>query len=318
MGIPRIGPRLTMKQQISKSKTFRDRPLALQIHCLPGVKDESYSPKARDVLAFYDAYVDIYKIRIITPHGYELDNARFLINKKYSNEDVDAFLYRIAEKIDKEAARIDEIFRSRSSSDFDEKLNMISVPPGRFIFQEVDGVYQKGFQISETVFTNGHFQRLWELFPNEIPVIFDNPMKLLKESLKKAGAMNVFDCPFTGDYEADEIESMASLIGKRLPTEVEWERAAAYISGLKFPWADKLIDETTGTHTKSVYSNKDLKSPDGIRYQIGIAELTSSEGNWNLSNPSNPKLVDDGEGNVLRGFVIDDNYHLGFRLAKDL
>lgn len=281
----KIGPRISIREQIfDPSSTWR--PQAVEIRRKPGIKEEYYSRQVRHVLEHYDAYLIPYDVEIFSPLGHKLENISPIIQRK-RNEDIDEFLYRTAKLIDQEAKRVDKLMRQSDLEDFNSQLNMID--------------FEK-FRIAQAVFSNGNFQRLWEFFPKEISKIFDDPKGLLESSISLDETPKVFDCAFTGDFEVEEIEALAALIGMRIPMEHEWIRAGSISKKRKFPWGDKMIDESKNPFYTTVVYNKDLQSPDGLLYKVGIGELMKA---------------DDGEV-VIRGFAIDDHYHEGFRFCQDI
>jgi len=122
----------------------------------------------------------------------------------------------------------------------------------------------------------------------------------------------------------------------RLPTEMEWQRAAVGDSGWSYPWGNEL-DETHGNFanhvgkTSPVGSYPSGQSPFGVMDMIGnlwewnltiwgtdnSADLTGyvyrnyRGGAWNVSNPEYLRAIDRGVGHSPRGQLND----AGFRVA---
>ncbi len=192
-------------------------------------------------------------------------------------------------------------------------IKMIVLPPGKFIFQGVKDVAFRGCKIAEVKFTNGMFRNLLQLEPVKLAKIFEDPHKPLKNSLSAIHPdykHESEDCPLVGIYWF-KFEAIAKLFGKRLPTELERERAAAYIDGRRFPFGNQ-FDESLVTFntkgTRSVYAHRNGASPEGVLDLSGNAyEWTSTPyGNIDLSDPNNPQLPQSGDCFVLRGGSWND------------
>jgi len=222
-------------------------------------------------------------------------------------------------------------------------IKMSTLPAGKFIFQGVADVAFKGCKLAEVPFTNGKFEKLLELEPARLAAIVADPAKRLEKSLSAVDSDHkdeAEDAPmvFISHTEAEEI---AKLCGKRLPNELEQERAASWTDGRKYPFGDTFdASKVTfnGKGTRSVYAHRDGASPEEILDLSGnVWEwMANPYGQIDLSDPENPNLPVQGNTFVLRGgswyvsnavFLRGDfrdfgdpdgrNVTFGFRFAED-
>jgi formylglycine-generating enzyme required for sulfatase activity len=178
-------------------------------------------------------------------------------------------------------------------------IKMIAISAGEFIFQGVPGVRQNGFKIAETALTNGQFQKLLEIKPKELSRIFADTAELLGKSIKTAAdPKEAEDCPLVYITQK-EAENIAQLLGLRLLSELEWERAAAYTDGRKYPYGNNFDEHKVAFSergTRSVFAHMGGASPEGVLDLSGnVSEWTSTPyGVIDLSDPKNPKLPQGG------------------------
>jgi formylglycine-generating enzyme required for sulfatase activity len=221
-------------------------------------------------------------------------------------------------------------------------IKMISIAPSNFVFQGVQGVRCNGFKLAETPFTNAHFLGLLKQHPDELKQVIANPEELLVKSMLVAAVSDEAVSSPLVFVNQTEASGIAALLGCRLPTELEWERAAAGLNGRVYPWGyewdqKKAIFNDKGTRAVGLFPAG--KSEDGFCDLAGnVWERTSSlYGEIGLSDPQNPVFPQEGIYVVLRGgswyncvpaFLRSaDRYgshpedrgdFFGFRLAEDL
>ena len=193
---------------------------------------------------------------------------------------------------------------------------MVLVPAGWFIMGSEDGysnekprrrVYLDKFFIDKYPVTNARFQR------------FGRPKK------DYGSKFNDDRQPVVGVtwYQARDY---CKSVGKRLPTEAEWEKAARGVDGRKYPWGNQWdsskvirygnsggkthpVDRTYNTH-RSPYGAVDMS---GNVWQW--VQDWYGKGYYQNAPARNPKGPATGTLRVVRGGSWDDYYPTRFRAA---
>lgn len=218
-------------------------------------------------------------------------------------------ILRANETVGRPAQKIQALtLRIEGMRKIDLGIKLIEIATGEFVFQGVKGVSLKGFRIAETELTNSQFGKLLELKPEELARIVENPQGRLEKSLSAVDPDykgEAEDCPMVF-LSQKESAGIAELLGIRLLTELEWERAAAGQTGRAYSFGDQFGNNKAtfdGRGTRSVHAHRDAATPEGVLDLSGnVWEWTSSNwGNIDLTNPKNPKLPQSGEYKVLRG-----------------
>ncbi|MBX3179719.1 MAG: SUMF1/EgtB/PvdO family nonheme iron enzyme [Candidatus Hydrogenedentes bacterium] len=202
---------------------------------------------------------------------------------------------------------------------------MVHVPAGEFIM---------GSEVGDADESPRHIATTGEFFIDEYEVSNADFKQFDPEHSFREGREN-----FPAIVTWEQADAYAKSLGKRLPTEQEWEKTARGIDGRMFPWGDS-YDPTFIQYDRNKGIGETIakpKSPYGCYDMAGGAmEWTSS---WYKPYPGNP-IPSDKYGEqykVLKGgttfndpahmrcahrfyLPVDDssNYLTGFRCVKDV
>ena len=206
--------------------------------------------------------------------------------------------------------------------------DMVLVPSGEFKFgQNKQATSLPAFYIDKTEASNAAYAQFCQTTNRPLPEHF---------------AANRPNDPVVNVTIADARE-FAKWAGKRLPTDVEWEKAARGIDGRAFPWGSEMEISRANTGTKElrpVDSYPSGASPYGAVNMVGNAwelvdklraapsDLSPFQSLKPPLRPGEPFYMIRGESawEALADGVIWDSYavperwkdeHVGFRCAKD-
>jgi formylglycine-generating enzyme required for sulfatase activity len=186
---------------------------------------------------------------------------------------------------------------------------MIYVPPGPFVLGGEYGFpvqiarLEEGFFIGRYPVTNAEYRRFVEAGGYEKREYWSDEGWQRKQSEKWAEPRywdnpkwNQPDQPVVGVswYEA---EAYARWAGMRLPTELEWEKAARGIDGRQYPWGDGFDPSRCNTDESGIGKTTPVGkySPDGDS-PYGVADMAGNVWEWCAD------WYDEGEDTkVLRG-----------------
>ncbi|MDE0483861.1 MAG: formylglycine-generating enzyme family protein [Candidatus Poribacteria bacterium] len=145
-------------------------------------------------------------------------------------------------------------------------------------------VFVEAFYIDKYEVTNGQYAKFLSETGHRIPKFWDNP------------TLNDPDQPVVG-INWEDAETYAKWAGKRLPTDVEWEKAARSPDGRIYPWGDG-FDASLGNFNDGEKMNGKLD---------GYAMETAPVGSF--ANGISPYGLHDMSGNVWEWVisVLDDS-----------
>ena len=193
-----------------------------------------------------------------------------------------------------------------------DREGMVYVPAGHFFFgDERARTELPGFWIDKTPVTNAEYKRFLDANPSHsVPYVH----------LEFFKAFN-WDCesrsfPEGGDNHPVVLVSLldavkyANWVGKRLPSEQEWEKAARGVDGKEYPWGDV-------APTKSLCNlNRSEKGPTPISMfspqgdsPFGCADMVGNVWEWTTSD------YDKGV-NILRGGSWFKSGHMKISCTK--
>jgi serine/threonine protein kinase/formylglycine-generating enzyme required for sulfatase activity len=188
---------------------------------------------------------------------------------------------------------------------------MVYVPSGTFTMGSDSGepdeapahtVYLDGFWIDRTEVTNAAFQKCVEAGVCSQPIKSSDS----RDSYYSNPAFADYPVIYMNHYDA---EGYCRWVGKRLPTEAEWEKAARGTDGRSWPWGDTFdpgkLALGPGDDTAQVGSNPAGASPYGVMDMAGnvlewVADWYASD-YYGQSPERNPRGPATGLDNVLRG-----------------
>jgi serine/threonine-protein kinase len=173
----------------------------------------------------------------------------------------------------------------------DDHGSMVLVPAGTFLFgREKRAVALPAFYIDKYPVTNREYERFCRSTGYRFPKYWTDPRFSNPEA------------PVVGVSVADA-QKFSRWVGKELPTEEQWEKAARGVDGRAFPWGDEADadgrachgkDPTQGT-TEPVQAHEDGAAPWGAR------ELAGNVWEWTATS------IEDGEPlQVIKGGCYND------------
>jgi formylglycine-generating enzyme len=235
------------------------------------------------------------------------------------------------------------IFNPIYSQDTDQK--MVLIPAGEFImgknssnvtdWQPEHKVSVDAFYMDKCEVTNKQYFEFCTMTGNPLPEFWGSTQFMC--------SLDYPDHPIVGVSFIDAIK-YARWVGKRLPTEAEWEYAArGGLSNCNYPWGNQ-IDSTVANYGKKYKTT--LKVGSFKSNGFGLFDMGGNVWEWTMDNygddyyansqSKNPKGPESGRFKVIRGgswhsgaMCIQTYYRnglsaswidfaVGFRCVKDL
>ncbi|NQT29754.1 MAG: SUMF1/EgtB/PvdO family nonheme iron enzyme [Candidatus Saganbacteria bacterium] len=232
-----------------------------------------------------------------------------------------------------EQGRVAEILKALPGGiSLAEQIGIVFKPVegGEFIYQGERATIES-FELAETVFTIGMMRKLLELRGEEVRAIFTVSGYSVEEVIQKSLETIAEDvaeeekdnCPLVCVSQIEANAFCRLITGEDLPSEMQWERAAAGRNRKKRPWGDELDHEKAVYYVdggingmRPVKSKPAGVSPEGIHDLIGnVWEWTKEAflrgGSWCDNGPVllwAESRFENRPGYRLNGF--------GFRVAR--
>jgi len=175
--------------------------------------------------------------------------------------------------------------------------------PSRFANEQPQHtVYLDAFYIDKYEVTNAQYQEFMAATGHPAPPYWDNELYNQPEQPVMCVTW-------------EDARTYAEWVGKRLPTEAEWEKSARGMDGRIWPWgnewdAAKLNGNDVGTVDGYVYSSPVGSFPQGVS-PYGVHDMAGNVWEWcedwydenyySYSPKINPKGPASGDNHVLRG-----------------
>lgn len=168
--------------------------------------------------------------------------------------------------------------------------------------------YLNAYSIDETPITNAEYKRFLDANPNHVV-----PPDWNKESRTRQVGKEKHPVVCVSWNDADDY---AHWVGKQLPTEAEWERAARGTDGRRFPWGDEFDPGRSNTSESKLYGTTPVKNYAQMGNSAdGVIDMAGNVWEWcadwydamyyKNAPTHNPQGPDSGDWRVLRGGAWD-------------
>jgi serine/threonine-protein kinase len=213
-----------------------------------------------------------------------------------------------------------------------EKDGMVFVPPGPFIFGDADSAriadLKTGVWIDKYPVTNQQYLEFLQSVgrKNIDKAWIDHEVSRITKNLTLVDP-KYSDHPVTGvSWFGAKAYAESPAVGKRLPTEEEWEKAARGMDGRRYPWGDGFNSRNANTHESKIGDTSRVSQHEAGQSPYGALDMAGNVWEWTAS--------EDGSSKILRGgswfdFPVlarcafrdwslpeDSNFNFGFRCAR--
>lgn len=230
-----------------------------------------------------------------------------------------------------------------------DTAEMIYIPEGPFLMGSDASNALTSSRPTHEVYLDGYWIDKYEVSNRQFTECVRLGYCFAPRDLTSATHEDYFTSEAYADYPVVHVDwnqaaAYCTWVGKRLPTEAEWEKAARGTNGLIYPWGNvlpKSVPAQIGLFeegdTAPVNSFPDGASPYGVFNMEGnVWEWTADQYDayyYSKSPETNPKSVTGGNDYVIRGFswaypfstleiftrnsayMLNHAYDLGFRCA---
>lgn len=233
----------------------------------------------------------------------------------------------------------------------------VLVPPGEFIAggERIGNEHirieriEKPFLIARFPVTNAEYREFLEYATGDEGHKYCHPSEPINKSHHlrqdfrwKSMPLDYFDNPVYDDYPVVNIDwwdayAYCAWRGGRLPTEMEWERAARGVDGRIFPWGNEFDPKLCNTEEGGrMMTNRQGEYPAGVS-PVGCEDMSGNVWEWCFDSIAGENLLPDyDQSRVVRGGSFSRNelrarcsfrnghppYHRwpsrGFRVVLDL
>lgn len=161
-----------------------------------------------------------------------------------------------------------------------EISGMVYIPPGEFLMGSTAEDLRNQAEIDEfpqrTVYVEGFYIDIHEVTNAQYKVFVDS-MHVKPPSRWKDGSYPIgWDGYPVVNISWEDAAAYARFVGKRLPTEEEWEKAARGQDGRRFPWGDEFNSEKANNSDQLMQI---MRFPEGVS-PFGLHDMAGNVAEW--------------------------------------